>query len=170
MPQKDSTTTDFFPVAEYLMSEILHVDSVPLALRKYTTIKSKTDSSFIQVPEFNALARRFLPQELHDGRFQKDFTESSFMDKSTQSITFTYSTAVKELPLQRVDVQTIPHNGSQTVRSIYLEKNYSSGDSLITEKMYWRTGKSFQIATLTAIKGKPPVEQLLKVVWDEEDE
>lgn len=164
------TANAFFPVAEYLETEILHVDSVPLALRKYTTINNRTDSAFIQVPEFNTLAKQFLPQELHDGRFEKDFTESSFMDKSTQSITFTYSTAVVELPLKRVDVQTTPHNGSQKVRSIYLEKNYSSGDSLITQKMYWRAGKSFQIATRTTLKGKPPVEQLLKVVWDEEEE
>jgi hypothetical protein len=169
IPPNDSANT-FFPVAEYLETEILHVDSVPLALKKYTTINNRTDSAFIQVPEFNTLALQFLPRELHDGRFEKDYTETSFSDKSTQSITFTYSTAVQELLLKRVDVQTIPHNGSQKVRSIYLEKNYSSGDSLIIQKMYWRAGKSFQIATRTTLKGKPSVEQLLKVVWDEEDE
>ena len=169
IPANDTTNT-FFPVAEYLETEILHVDSVPLALKKYTTINNRTDSAFIQIPEFNTLAKRFLPLELHDGRFEKDFTESSFMDKSTQSITFTYSTPVKELPLQRVDVTTIPHNGTQKVRSIYLEKNYSSGDSVITEKMYWRAGKNFQIVTLTAPKGKPSFEHLLRVVWDEEED
>ena len=169
LPASDTTNT-FFPVAEYLETEILHVDSVPLALKKYTTINYRTDSAFIQVPEFNNLAKRFLPQELHDGRFEKDFTESSFMDKSTQSIIFTYSSTVKELPLQRVDVTTVTHNGSQKVRSIYLEKTYSSGDSLITEKMYWRAGKNFQIVTMASPKGRPSVEQLLKVVWDEEEE
>jgi hypothetical protein len=169
IPANDTANT-FFPVAEYLETEILHVDSVPLALKKFTTIDNRTDSAFIQVPEFNTLAKQFLPQELHDGRFEKDYTETSFSDKSTQSITFTYSTAHEELPLKRVDVQTIPHNGAQKVRSIYLEKNYLSGDSLITQKMYWRAGKSFQIATRATPKGKPPVEQLLRVVWDEEDE
>ena len=169
IPPNDTANT-FFPVAEYLETEILHVDSVPLALKKFTTVNNKTDSAFILVPEFNTLAKQFLPQELHDGRFEKDYTESSFMDKLTQSVTFTYSTAVQELPLKRVDVQTIPYNGSQKVKSIYLEKNYSSGDSLITQKMYWRAGKSFQIATRMTPKGKPSVEQLLKVVWDEEEE
>jgi hypothetical protein len=169
IPPNDTANT-FFPVADYLETEILHVDSVPLALKKYTTTNNRTDSAFIQVPEFNTLAKQFLPQELHDGRFEKDYTETSFKDKSTEYITFTYSTAVAELPLKRVDVQTIPYNGSQQVRSIYLEKNYSSGDSLITQKMYWRAGKSFQIATRTTLKGKPPVEQLLKVVWGEEED
>jgi len=36
--------------------------------------------------------------------------------------------------------------------------------------MYWRAGKNFQIVTMASPKGRPSVEQLLKVVWDEEEE
>ena len=165
----DSSKNSFFPVAEYLETEILHVDSVPLALRKYTTLNGKTDTAFIQVPEFNVLALQFLPLELHDSSFEKNFTENAFVDKTTQSITFTYSTAIKTLPLQRVDVQTAPGNGSQKVKSIYLEKNRVSGDSSILEKMYWRAGRSFQVMTMISVKGKSPVEHQLKVVWDDEE-
>lgn len=165
----DSARNAFFPVAEYLETEILHVDSVPLALRRYRTANGKTDSAFIQVPEFNQLALQFLPTELHNGNFEKNFTESSFADQSTQSILFTYSTKVSDQFLRRVDVQTVTGNGSQKVKSIYLEKKRLSGDSLILEKMYWRTGKNFQIVTMTTVKGGPPLEQLLKVVWDEEE-
>ncbi len=167
--QADSGRNVFFPVAEYLETEILHVDSVPFALRKYTTLNGRTDSAFIQVPEFNKLALQFLPDVLHDGSFEKVFKESSFADQSTESIMFTYSTTVTDQPLRRVDVQTVTGNGSQKVKSIYLEKNHTSGDSLILEKMYWRAGKSFQIVTETRVKGKSPQEQQLKVVWDDEE-
>jgi hypothetical protein len=165
----DSGRNVYLPVAEYLEAEILHVDSVPLALKRYRTLNGKTDSAFIQVPEFNQLALQFLPPGLHDGSFEKNFTESSFADQSTQSIMFTYSTKLSDQSLRRVDVQTITGNGHQKIQSIYLEKNHTSGDSLILEKMYWRTGKSFQIMTMTTVKGKPPVEQQLKVVWDDEE-
>jgi len=165
----DSTKNSFFPVAEYLESEILHLDSIPLALKKYTTGNGRTDSAFIQVREFNVLALQFLPLELHNGSFEKNFTENAFVDKTTQSITFTYSTAIRDLPLRRVDVQTSAGNGSQKVKSIYLEKNRISGDSSILEKMYWRAGKGFQIVTMTTVKGRSPVEQQLRVVWDEEE-
>jgi hypothetical protein len=168
--QADSAKNAFFPVAEYLETEILHVDSVPLALRKYSVSNGKVDSAFIQVPEFNDLALQFLPAELHDGSFATNFTESSFMDKSTQSIMFTYSTKLSDHLLKRVDVQTVTGKGSQQVKSIYLEKKHGSGDSLILEKLYWRAGRSFQIVTMTAVKGKPPVEQQLKVVWGDEEE
>src|SRR5580704_15465099 len=74
--------SDFFPVAEVLESEILYVDSTPLALHKFVTRDGRTDSSLIGLPEFNSLAMQFLVPELHDGSFEKDYTESSFMDKS----------------------------------------------------------------------------------------
>lgn len=170
LQQTDSSKNSFIPVADFLETEILHVDSVPFALRKYTTVNGRTDSGFIQVTEFNKLALQFLPPELHNGNFERDFTENSFMDKSTQSIMFTYSTTVTDQPLRRVDVQTINHYGAQQVKSIYLEKNRVAGDSLILEKLYWRAGRSFQIVTMTTVKGRPPVEQQLKVIWDDEEE
>lgn len=169
LAQADSARNAFFPVAEYLETEILHVDSVPLALKKYTTFNGRTDSAFIQLPEFNRLALQFLPEVLHDGSFDKVFKENSFADQSTQSIMFTYSTTVKDQPLRRVDVQTVTGNGYQKVKSIYLEKKHTSGDSLILEKLYWRAGKSFQIVTETTVKGKSPLEQQLKVVWEDEE-
>src|SRR5260221_5279787 len=120
LQQADSSKNSFFPVAEYLETEILHVDSVPLALRKYTTLNGKTDSAFILVPEFNQLAMRFLPPELHDSSFEKQFTESYFMDKYSQSIMLTYSTTVKDQPLRRVDVQKATRQPARPVKKIYL--------------------------------------------------
>jgi len=169
LSQADSGRNVYLPVAEYLEAEILHVDSIPLALKRYRTFNGKTDSAFIQVPEFNQLALQFLPTELHDGGFEKNFTESSFADQSTQSIMFTYTTRFSDQSLRRVDVQTVTGHGSQKVKSIYLEKRRVAGDSLILQKMYWRIGKNFQIVTMTTVKGRPSAEQQLKVVWDDEE-
>src|SRR5579859_6536227 len=72
----DSTSTKnaFFPVADYLEAEILHVDSSLLALHRFTTRNGHTDSGFIQLPEFNQLALQFVPRELADSNFEKYFT------------------------------------------------------------------------------------------------
>src|SRR5579864_1648059 len=71
--QQDSTdiSNPFFPVADYLESEILSVDSTPTALLKYVTHNGRMDSSFIGVPEFNALALQFLPVQLRDGHWDQ---------------------------------------------------------------------------------------------------
>lgn len=161
----DSVGNDFFPVAEVLESEILYVDSTPLALHKLVTRNGRTDSSLIGLPEFNALALQFMVPELHDGSFEKDFAESSFLDRSTHEVTFTYSPTNRDLPLRRVDVIAIPQGAVHQMKSIYLERSRVSGDSVILEKFYWRAAKSFEVLSLIRVKGKAPVDQQLKVVW-----
>ncbi len=166
----DSTTSknNFFPVADFLETEILAVDSTPLALCKYVIRKNKKDSAFISVPAFNTLAMQFLPAELRDSSLEKNFTESSFADRTTRSISFTYSPLDKNSALQRVDVMTMAGPRAQEVRSIYLEISRVAGDSAILQKLLWRAKHSFQIITLTRIKGGPPIEEQLRVVWNDE--
>jgi hypothetical protein len=170
LSSQDSAKNAFFPIADYLETEIMRVDSIPRAMMKYTTRGGKTDSGYIRLSEFNTLALQFLLPEFKDGSFEKNYTESSFMDKTTQSVTFTYSTADKDLPLQRVDVRANPTGTDNQVRSVYLEKSRVSGDSVILQKMYWQGGRNFQVVSLIRIKGRPPIQQLLKVVWDTDED
>jgi hypothetical protein len=166
LSNQDSVKNAFFPIADYLETEIMRVDSIPRAMTKYTTRDGKTDSGYIQLSEFNTLALQFLLPEFKDGSFEKNYTESSFMDKTTQSVTFTYSTTDKDLPLQRIDVQADPSGRDNQVKSIYMEKSRVSGDSVILQKMYWEGGRNFQVVSFIRIKGRAPIQQLLKVVWD----
>lgn len=170
--QQDSTdlANPFFPVADYLESEILSVDSTPTALLKYVTHNGRTDSSFIGVPEFNALALQFLPVQLRDGRWDRHFTETSFSDKTTRSITFTYSPKDSGSEVQRVDVMTTAGRRAQEVRSIYVEVGHVAGDSFVLRKMLWKSRISFQIVTLTRVKAQHPDEQVVRVVWGSEEE
>jgi len=170
--QQDSAdaSNPFFPVTDYLEAEILSVDSTPTALIKYVTHKGRTDSSFISVPEFNTLALQFLPPEIRDSHWERHFTETSFSDKATRTITFTYSPRDSSAEVQRVDVLTTPGRKAQEVRSIYIEQNHRAGDSVIMRKMLWKSKISFQIVTLTHVKGQHPDEQQVKVVWGSEEE
>lgn len=155
-----------FPVGEILESEIRQIDSTPVAIRKFVIGNGRADSSFIKPAEFNALAMQFVVPEFGNGRFQKDFTETSFIDNATQAATFTYSTTNGELSLQRVDIIAIPQGIGHQVKSIYLERSRISGDSTILDKMYWQAGKQFKILSLIRIKGGAPIRQQLIVSWD----
>jgi len=173
LPGSDSSaaTNQFFPVDDYLEAQILSVDSMPTqAYWEYVTHDNRTDSSLITTADFNKLALQFLPPEIRDGGLNKNFTENSFMDKTTQTITFTYTPVNRDLPLQRVDVQTAPGVRDQEVKSIYLERNRTAGDSVILQKLLWRAKHSFQIMNLIRIKGKAPQEEQIRVVWAAEDE
>ena len=170
LSHQDSSRDAFFPVADYLEAEILRIDSFPEALRKFTTRDGRTDTTYIQLPEFNALALQFLVPAFNDGSFQKQYTETSFMDRSTETVTLTYSPTDKDLPLQRVDVVTIADNGVNKVRSVYLENRKVAGDSVIFQKLYWQTRHQLQIISLITVKGQPPVGQQVKVVWDPDED
>jgi hypothetical protein len=162
----------FFPVDDYLEAEILSVDSMPMAFWKYVTHDNRTDSALITTSDFNTLALQFLPPEIRNGGLNKNFTESSFADRTTQSITFTYTPIDKDLPLQRVDVQTTAGVRAQEVRSIYMERNHSAGDSVILQKLLWRAKHGFTIVNRIRVKGQAPKEEQVRVSWagDEEEQ
>jgi hypothetical protein len=168
LKQDDSVQNKFLPVADYLRSEIMYVDSTPLAVLKYNIVDNKTDSSFIQPAEFNQLSQEFLVPELAPGVFEKNYIETSFQDETTGYLTFTYSPGDKDLPLSRVDVLTSPDKGANKVRSIFLQRVSRSGDSLVTKKMYWNAGHSYLIITSVQLPQKAPISRQIKVVWNPE--
>jgi hypothetical protein len=170
LTDKDSARNPFFPVGDYLETEIMRVDSFPIATMKYTIRNGRTDSGYIQLTEFNELARQFLLPEFKDGSFEKNYTENSFADGATQSVSFTYSPADQSLPLQRVDVVTASGTQGNLVKSIYIERTRAAGDSVILQKMYWQAGRNFQIISLIRVKDQPPVQQQIRVVWNSEVE
>ena len=162
----DTATSDHFPIVEVLESEIREVDSTPVAIKRVVMANGRRDSAFIKPAEFNVLAMQFIPAELRDGRFEKEFTETSFMDNATHDATFTYSTNDKDLPLQRLDIVASPQGATHQVKTVYLERIRVSGDSSILEKMYWRSHHRFQIISLINVKGRPPVQRQLIVSWE----
>lgn len=167
----DTTKTEekkeYFPVMDYLKSEISYVDSLPLKIVKYNIRKGKKDSIFLKPVEFDQLAQQFLDPAMEKTNFEKKFSESSFMDQTSQSVTFTYSTKDNEPGLRRIDVLASPEGSIDKVKSIYIEKTILIHDSAIVLKMYWKSKRNFQVITLSP-SASQPVSQL-KVVWDDRD-
>jgi hypothetical protein len=153
----DTTSQNFFPIQDFLKSEIAAVNEASSGIKKYTSTGNKKDSNYIQLDEFSRLAQEFLPNALNDSIFKKEFKETSFIDKATEGGTFFYSTSNPAIALKRADVVTQKTDSYDKVKSIYLEKISDS----ITKKLYWKPGRNFQIISLT-----PKGTELIKVVWD----
>ena len=172
-PPQPEEKKDFFPVADYIKSEIDYVDSLPAAIKKYINRNGARDSMLIKINDFDQLAKNFLPPELNNPGFEKDFTETSFLDQTTGLLTFTYATKNKRSLLQRVDVLIKPSAGLTTgfnkVKSIYMEKIENKNDTPSTKKMYWRAKKSFEIISILQPVSQPPISNQVKVVWDDSE-
>jgi hypothetical protein len=160
---------NYFPIADFIKSEIRYVDSLPLALIKYNIQNNHTDSSFIKPAEFDQLAQEFLPPVLSGAAFEDDYTETSFMDATTQLAAFTYSTKNRNQELQRADVLAKPNPGINQVQSIYMEKVLIKSDTVFVKKITWKAGKSFQVLSSIQPPGQKPVMTQLKVTWDDSE-
>ena len=158
---------DYFPVTDYIKSEISYVDSLPLRIVKYSIRNGKKDSVFLNPAEFDQLAQQFLDPSMEKAVFEKNFTETSFMDQTSQSVTFTYSRKDNQPGIRRIDVLASPDIGIDKVKSVYIEKTVVSKDSSIVQKMYWKSRRNFQVVTLSPSSPQPPSQ--LKVVWDDRD-
>ena len=170
-PSQSTDTTKkgkaYFPVLDFIKSEISYVDSLPVGIMKYTTENGKTDSGYIKVPEFHQLAQEFISPALQEELFEKEFSETSFFDNTTQYSNFLYSTANRNLNLHRVDVLSKPEDVVYNkVQSIYMEKSFLQGDSTIIQKMYWKTGQNFLINTEITTSKADVITRQVKVVWN----
>jgi hypothetical protein len=169
-PKADTTNEKFFPIASYLQSEIRYVDSTPLAILKRETVNNRTDSAFLTPAAFHALASSFLVPELDETNLEKNYTESSFGDKTTGYLSFTYAPKDKEhAALRRVDVVVAAGEGFDKVKSIYLERATRASDTLVMKKMYWQARHSFLVITSLQLPGKTAEVRQLKVVWNNEE-
>jgi hypothetical protein len=169
-PSENNDSTEkakvYFPVLDFIKSEIRHVDSLPIGIVKYTTENGVTDSNYIKPEEFHHLAQQFVLPALKKETFEKEFAETSFFDNTTQYASFVYSTHNGDLDVQRVDVLAKPQDVVYNkVQSIYIEKRSGRADSSITQKMYWKAGQNFQITTEVQTKSET-ISRQIKVVWN----
>lgn len=165
--QSTKEETTFFPVATFLQGQIHSVDSLKLPVSKYITFNNRTDSASISITAFNNLATEFVSPDISDSSLTKYYTETVFADQSIASVTMTYSTANKALPLQRLDViiHADPVQNDQ-VKSIYMEKSYNVNDASLLKKLYWKADRNFQIITIRQTGDRPSETNVIKVVWN----
>jgi len=162
----DTTKKNYLPVEYYLKAEIAGVDSFPLRIMEYQIRQGKTDSGIITTSIFDQLAKEFLNPELDSARFESKFEENSFVDRSTNLVSFTYSTKDTGNGLKRVDVLLSPGSGYDKLNSIYMESISRDKDSTLISKMSWKAGRNFSILHIRQPNKGPETTNQTIVVWD----
>jgi hypothetical protein len=165
----DTIKKNYLPVADYLIAEIAAVDSFPQRIMKYQIINGKTDSGIITTAAFDQIAREFLLPGLDSSHFEKNFDENSFVDRSTNLVSFTYSTKDTGYGLKRVDVLVSPGAGADKLSSIYMESSTGNKDSSGVSKMSWKAGRNFRILRIMKPRNGPETTSQTIVVWDSRD-
>lgn len=155
----------FYPIAEYIQSQIAYLDSTPLAIEKHTYVNNKrTDSTTIDRNALRQLAEEFLKPDLNDPKIKPFYTENTYQDLTINSITFNYTTTNSNQELRQADVLLTP--GNNKVKNVIFRKNRMAGDTAVSINGLWKHNMNFQINyTFTPANGKLQTKQI-KVIWD----
>lgn len=165
-----NTTADslppYFPVKDFLLSEIRYVDSLPVGILQYRIHNGRKDTSYITLDSFHTAAGEFLAESLDMPEFGKTYEETSFFDQSTGSNTFLYQSKNDQHAIRRIDVLSKAGVTYDEVTSIFMEKISSRGDTLEVRKMTWHPRKKLNINTSRTLGPATVSEEQLTIVWD----
>lgn len=164
--QDSLASSDFLPVADFIRNDISKTDSFSGGILQKMNRNGKKDSNYIQLPAFHQLASQFLLSELDSASFKAHFSEHSLMDETTQMVNFIYTGKQPDWPLRRVIVYLKPGLEDDKVQRIYMEREFSSGDTAILQKFTWKMQEYFYIITMRQPKSGPAVTSMEKVIWD----
>ncbi len=159
----EQTDKNFYPVKSFVLSELNELDSLPVAVFKFTTTNGKTDTLIIEKSDFRKIAEHLTAPDITVTPFKEKYKESVFMDETVNSVTLSYTATDEDAEIQKIDV--FVHPETEKVKHIYLEKNRVSGDSSILNKLMWTTGKNMQVTSIINVGSQPPITILEKYVW-----
>lgn len=155
------TASNFFPVTSFLKGEILDIKSSGLTLLRTITIKDKTDTSWVKIPDLDHAFAEFLSPSIDTANLKNIFTENKFLDQTLNAFTFSYdplNERADTFAFKRWDVYVDPDNGKVT--RIYLVKRLAADREL---QLTWQSGKWYKIVTLQNVSGKIIAEKEEKI-------
>lgn len=160
------TAKNYLPVLDLIREDIKRVDSFAGAILLKTKTEKKQDSAYIDLAAFNKATADFLPSELEIISFQNNYKESSFVDESNQVVNFMYTPNNSNSTVQKVVIYIPPSLGTDKVNRVYFEKEFKSGDTIISQKLTWKMKSYFIIAeNRQTPDGKSSV-TTRKAIWD----
>ncbi len=160
----DPSNESYYPIGNFIRSQLLHIDSMPLAVIKYTTIAQVTDTSITDKKDFKAIADGFITPDIGAPEFKSQYSETSFLDASLGTITLTYLATNKRTTIRKADVLLNAEN--TRVKTIYIEKDLSNNDSSMVQKMLWSANNYCQITSIIRKKDQPEKIIIEKYIWD----
>lgn len=153
----------FFPIAGTILAELKSIDSLPIAIVKYTVNGEQKDSSLVKKEEMNAVVDQLIKPDISLPEYKKYYKETVFMDNTTNSVTMSYTTEDENPEIRKIEVTIDPDN--QRVKTIYVERVGHLNQKTILKKMIWTTGKNLQVISIENTKEKGELVKMEKYEW-----
>jgi hypothetical protein len=145
--KKPKENKAFFPVNAQIMSDLKALDSLPVAVFRYRTEGTRTDTTIVSKQDLRDAARLILDADITGAKTSEGYTESVYMDQSINAVTMSYVPSDKDLPVRKVDVFLEPENDK--MKQVYVESvGANVGDSEVVRRMLWSPGHYYQVTSL----------------------
>lgn len=161
----DTTNEPLYPYAQYIDSQINYVSNAQLAVFQFNYSNGKlVDSSIISKDAFKAISLQFNNPDLNLTAFRKSYSEESFQDLSTESITFIIKALNDTSVIKEVTVLLQPE--SKAVKNIIIKKIIEHPDYTETQNMLWVNNMNCQIVSVLNYKSGETESKVVKLEWD----
>jgi hypothetical protein len=160
--------SNYFPVLSFLQSEVKKIDTSLFSITKVVTQNGVSDTTPLLRDSVRGLAADFLGIPDLRSEKGKSYNEVTAYDTTTQLVSMTYSSEESDVPKQQVFIVKSGMNFDDIVKTIYIEKEISKGDSLVQKRLIWDPVEHyFQVRTITSRKNSPEKVRDLKVIWED---
>ncbi|MGB3007861.1 MAG: hypothetical protein WBC06_15205 [Chitinophagaceae bacterium] len=164
----------YISVLSIIEKQVAHIDTSLYSIQKIIVTDSiHSDTTYIAREDFRTAAKDFLDiPDLSQQNVANRFKAETRFDSLIQRVIITYSPVnpkIEEIQKQELLVsQELMPDSTNKVTNIIIEKIKNNREGFWSQKMLWRTDKSFLIITTTQKPGEPEKITTVKVVWNEE--
>lgn len=156
----------YLPVSGFLHEDLRRIDSFSTGILRKGVINGKKDSAFVKLPELHKEAEQFFPTALDSTYFRQNFSETSFLDQTTEQLNFIYTALDSTSSLRQVIVYIKPTAGANNIDRVYMEMTSREGETIVEKKLTWKLRKYFYVLTLKQPPSGAPVSIMKKLIWD----
>ena len=137
---------EYFPFQTFLQQELNQIDSLPVAIFKYSKRNVKTDTVIIEKKQFREITSALLNIDLLNKDNLDAYTELVLEDTDIDNINISYTTDNKKLPIKQLQLNIKP--GTSLVKNFYVERMDQINNLNILRKILWTSQKGVTITSL----------------------
>lgn len=155
----------FYPVKDYLSSQIQELNTTPYFIYKITMESGKKDSTVLSNKnDLKYWTDKFLAFDISDPSVKKYYKEEIFNDATLGTLTVTYTAVKTDLPVQTVHV--LLDGEANKVKHIFINTKTVSDDSTVIEKLGWNARKSCFVNRIVLAKNASEKTQQNNIIWN----
>lgn len=153
----------FYPYIPLVRAEAEALDSMPLAVIRHREDEGGADTSIMDKGDFKRLALNAFQPDITAPPLNELYHEEVFMDQTLNRVVIRYGTEDPDAEIRLLEISLDPDR--EKVKSIYLEKRITSGDTVQTAKTIWTVGRQLQVNRIRRV-GESPIAPLReRFVW-----